>query len=301
MIALFWLKGVRQMRLLLLSLILFPSTVFPQTDAREIWDSGFLQKRPAPTNHSPQGHSDQGHSYKVQGTAHQAQVMSQAAIGITVWRLRLPTPGDTDSRLLVYDSSKPGSEAMIPERIDFSKPLHVGDRIRIGIEVPAKACLYVIDRERYRDGTFGNPVLVFPALTLNQGQNQVEPGQLIEIPPEDSLVKSLRLTKSRNDYVGEDLIFVVSPQPLKEVTPAAGEQSLPSSLVNEWDKEWGTDSLRMNQESSRPETWTIAEKDAVGPGSPARLTQADPMPAVIMSIPPAGDRPFLVHFPIDVQ
>jgi hypothetical protein len=289
------------MRILLLSFILVPSTLFCQTDAREIWDSGFLQKRPAPTNRSAQGHSGQGHAYKVQGTAHQTQVMSQAALGITVWRLRVPTPADTDSRLLLYDSGKPGSEAMIPERIDFSKPLHLGDRIRIGIEVPAKGCLYVIDRERYRDSTFGNPVLVFPALALNQGQNQVEPGQLIEIPPEDSSVKSLRLSKTRDDYVGEDLIFIVSPQPLKEITPAAGEQALPSLLVNKWDKEWGTDSLRMNQESSRPETWTIAEKDAAGPGSPTRLTLADPMPAVIMSISPMGDRPFLVHFPIDIQ
>jgi hypothetical protein len=289
------------MKLLLLSLILVPSAAVSQTDAREIWDSGFLQKRPAPSNKSAQVHAAPASSYKVQGNApHQIDVMSQAAIGITVWRLRVPTAG-TDSRLLVYDSSKPGSEAMIPERIDFSKPLHLGDRIRIGIEVPTKGYLYVIDRERFRDGTFGNPVLVFPALTLNQGQNQVEPGQLMEIPPEDSSVKSLRLTKTRDDYVGEDLIFVVSPQPLRDVTAATEEQTLPSSLVNEWDKEWGTDSLRMNQQSSRPESWTIAEKNAAGQGVPARLTQTDPMPAVIMSIPPMGDRPFLVHFPIDLQ
>jgi hypothetical protein len=190
---------------------------------------------------------------------------------------------------------------MIPERIDFSKPLHVGDRIRIGIEVPARGYLYVIDRERYRDRTFGDPVLVFPALKLNQAQNHVEPGQLIDIPPEDSSVKSLRLTKSREDHIGEDLIFVVSPQPLREVTAAAGEQTLPSSLVNEWDREWGTESLRLNQESSHPETWTVAEKNAAGPGSPERLTQTDPMPAVIMSIPRNGDRPFLVHFPIPIE
>lgn len=290
------------MRLLLLSLILVPSAAVSQTDAREIWDSGFLQKRPAPPNRPAQAHSDQAHSYKLQGnTAHQTEVMSQAAIGITVWRLRVPTPGDTDARLLVYDSSNAGTGAMIPERIDLSKPLHVGDRIRIGIEVPARGYLYVIDRERYRGGTFGSPVLVFPALKLNQGLNRVEPGQLIEIPPEDSSVKSLRLTKTRDDHVGEDLIFVVSPQRLKEVTAAPEEQTLPSSLVNEWDREWGTDSLRMNQESSHPEIWTVAEKNAAGQGSPARLTQKDPMPAVIMSIPPSGDRPFLVHFPIDLQ
>ena len=48
--------------------------------------------------------------------------------------------------------------------------------MRVAIELPQEGFLYVVDRERYRDGTSGDPYLIFPVQNLNHGDNKGEPG-----------------------------------------------------------------------------------------------------------------------------
>jgi Domain of unknown function (DUF4384) len=284
--------------LLLLSCALLKA----QDRSREIWDTGFLQKRPGPANKAGHAQSNQTITYKPQSAdSKHMGPMREAGLGLTIWRLRPVTTRDNrDTRLLVQDTGGAAVE-MIPERIDVSKPLHSGDRIRIAIEVPRRGYLYVIDRERYRAGTLGDPALIFPALNINHGGNQVEPGQLVEIPPQNSTVRALKLTTHGEQHIGEDLMLIVSPEPLKEITPAEGEQSLPSDLVNRWDHDWTAESLKFNLEDAHIDTWTPIEKKAGNSETSYRLTQSDPMPATILGIAHRGAGPFVIHVSIEIE
>jgi hypothetical protein len=42
-----------------------------------------------------------------------------------------------------------------PQRIEADTPLKVGERVRLSIESPRTGYLYVIDREQYADGSYG--------------------------------------------------------------------------------------------------------------------------------------------------
>ncbi len=280
---------------LITSLFLFAALCQAQDAPREIWDSGFVQKRPQGQK-VPVPKAPAPATYRAADHASDPSKMLNAVLGVTVWSLRTPKPEDTDSRLLVYDSG----DAFIPERVDLSRPLHDGERIRIGIEVPRTGYLYVVDRERYRDQTFGQPVLLLPSLGLNHGDNHVEPGQLVQLPPPGSAIKSLRLTKGDSRHVGEDLIFVISPQPLTQIVPREGEQALPASVLSEWEHDWATGSMRLDLQNAPSTSWTLAEKGA-GIGTQMRLTRDDPLPAAIFTISHAAEGVILIHLPVQIE
>src|SRR6185503_7828462 len=83
-------------------------------------------------------------------------------IGVTVWRLRPSRESDQGGRVLVHDGLK--QTQYTPERIEAGTPLNVGDRVRITVESPRPGFLYIVDREQYADGSFGEPMLIFPTL-----------------------------------------------------------------------------------------------------------------------------------------
>jgi serine/threonine protein kinase len=80
-------------------------------------------------------------------------------LGVTVWRLRQSTAADP-VRLLVHETGA-AAEQWTPERVELGTPLALGDRVRISIESPRAGYLYVIDRERYADGSIGVPHVIF--------------------------------------------------------------------------------------------------------------------------------------------
>lgn len=281
--------------------------VAPRTDSsadesREIWDTGFLKKRPSSAQPSAHTHRIVHYAAAVpdgQPVPHR----SQAAIGLTIWRLRTPTPADREgSRLLVPELKRKGNAGeLVPERIDSATVLHADDYIRLSIEVPRSGFLYVIDRERYNDGTFGDPVLIFPLLSINQGNNEVHPGRVIEIPPQNSDVLALHVTRSSDQHIGEDLMLLVTPQRLAGITLTKEAQPLDASLVTRWDRDWSTSSLALNLVEGQHQTWSTAEQRAGALSGPL-LTQADPLPQTIVSVPPHNEaHPMLIHLPLLVQ
>ena len=84
---------------------------------------------------------------------------NDAIIGITVWRMR---PADeADPATLTAGRESGGLLKVTPERVETDTLLREGDRVRLTIEAPRKGYLYVIDRERYADGTSSAPYLIF--------------------------------------------------------------------------------------------------------------------------------------------
>src|SRR5436190_837380 len=203
-------------------------------------------------------------------------------IGVTIWRLRPSRDSDQGGRVLVLDGLKQAQYT--PERIEASTPLNVGDRVRITVESPRPGFLYIIDREQYLDGSFGEPMLIFPTLKTRGGDNRVMPGKLIDIPAQEDQYSyfTAQPAGSRRDQVAEVLTVILAPSPLPlKIT----DQPLKilQTQVAEWEKSWGglTEILELVDGAGRP--WTSEEKSASAANG-RHLTQGGPPPQTVYRV-----------------
>jgi len=134
-------------------------------------------------------------------------------IGVTVWRLRPSQSSDVGARVVVLDGLR--QTEMTPERIEADTPLNIGDRVRLTIESPRPGFLYIIDREQYADGSFGEPMLIFPTLHTRGGDNRVAPGRLIDIPAQEDQYSyfTAQPTGNRRDQIAEVLTVIAGAPP----------------------------------------------------------------------------------------
>jgi hypothetical protein len=200
-------------------------------------------------------------------------------IGVTIWRLRPSRESDQGGRVLVLDGLKQAQYT--PERIEAATPLNVGDRVRITVESPRPGFLYIIDREQYVDGSFGEPMLIFPTLKTRGGDNRVMPGKLIDIPAQEDQYSyfTAQPAGSRRDQVAEVLTVILTPSPLPlKIT----DQPLKvlQSQVAEWEKSWGglTEILELVNGAGR--VWSSEEK-AASAANGRQLTQGGPPPQTV--------------------
>jgi hypothetical protein len=270
------------------------TSLVAQDTARQIWDDAFRRQRPAaPAAARPAPE----HIRYRPATPHVAAPTPETrVVGLTVWRLRPAGVRDRDvPRLLVQEPAGPAP--YVPERVEGDEPLQFGDRLRLGIEVSQKGHLYVVNRERFDDGSVGPPYLIFPAVNLRGGDNRVEPGRLIEIPSREDPVPALVSQRSSNRHVGEELLIVVTPAPIAGIVPDRRIQELSSTLVAEWERTWGGTPARLDLATpQRP--WTASEH-AAGAG-PQLLTQSDPMPQTLFRTQARGGN-VLVRVPIAMR
>ena len=219
-------------------------------------------------------------------------------LGITVWRLRPSKPGDSGARLLVMENSQ--SSQWTPERIEVETPLAVGDRVRISVESPRTGYLYVVDREQYADGTFGDPYLIFPTSRTRGGDNRVRPGKLIDIPAQEDNPSYFTLLPNpgRSDTVAEVLSFIVTPAPLANLAVTDKPLKLSPAEVAKWEQNWSTqvERFEMNDGAGRP--WTNEEKAAGARAGSRILTQEEPAPQTVYRIATKGRNAILVTVPL---
>jgi hypothetical protein len=203
-------------------------------------------------------------------------------IGVTVWRLRRATPQDT-VRLLVHETNA-AKEEWTPERIELDTPLADGDRVRVTIESPRAGYLYVIDRERYADGSTGVPHVIFPTMHTSQGDNRVASGRLVDIPSQSDRPPYFTLRASRPDQTGELLTVIVSDQPLAELTPGAEPLQITPAAVESWEKR-GSPTLVEHLElaGGAGRAWSKAEQLAAADATRV-LTQSAPPPQTVFRI-----------------
>jgi hypothetical protein len=167
--------------------------------------------------------------------------------------------------------------------------------VRLSVEAAREGFLYVIDREQYTDGSFGEPYLIFPTLRTNQGHNEVKAGRIIEIPMQDDRPPFFTLKPSRPDQVSELISVVVSPTPLEGLEIGATAQKLPVQQVATWEKSWGGTVGRLEMQNGAGKTWTRQEKEA-GANATRSLTQDEPAPQTLYYKPEAkSGQPVMVN------
>lgn len=247
---------------------------------REMWDTNLLSKRPA------------GHK----ATVTKPSSGDDALIGVTVWRLRASQSGDNAAvRELVHEDNE--TRQFTPERISAETPLREGEKVRISIEAVRSGYLYVIDREQYRDGSKGDPYLIFPELRIHGGDNRVEAGKVVAIPSADDSPPFFRMRRSRTDQTTELLTILVSPKPIEQLQIGRERLKLSAQQVEGWEKEWKAKTYQLEATSLVGKISTSAEKDA---GGGKMLTQDDPVPQTMYHCDTTPGNPLLVELPLQI-
>lgn len=264
-----------------------------ESNARGIVPEVFVKARPgkATAGAAPQA------KYQRVGAASSEKANRQAAsgevrqLGLTIWRLRPSTSADSGARILVHDAG--GTIEWTPERVSTGSVLRVGDRVRLSVESAQTGYLYVVDQERYADGSLGEPQLIFPTTRTRNGDNQVTAGKLIEIPGQEDQPNYFTMKRSRPDQMGEELTFVVTPQPLEGITLTADPAVLARGDVAKWEAQWGRKFERLELAGGAGRAWTKAEQEA-GAGGTRLLTQEEPGPQTIYRVSAGPADPLLV-------
>ena len=273
-----------------------------QDETRQI-TFDYEQKRPKRTTSKPKPTQKAKPRYvrkTPKPVAKPAAGTSYALAGVTLWQLRPSGTSDAQEvRMLVQQEEEESTTSFTPVRVEGDSPLKAGDRVRLTIESPRDGYLYVVDRERYADGSTGEPHLIFPTLRTRGGENRVRAGLLVDIPGIDDRPNHFTLKPSRTDQVGELLTVIVSPEPLE--LPALGRNAmkLPGPLFDQW-KAWETPAERFEMENGAGKTWTVEEKmAAAAPGSAKLLDTEDPLPQTIYRVSIKPDAPLSITVPLN--
>jgi hypothetical protein len=223
-------KLIKLFVLLSFLFILFVFTASAQTDqetqTREITSDDFVKKRPARKSSKQKKSNRKKYKYtrkakkyrrrnsrrKTQRKTQKPTVPKTAQVGVTMWKLRPPRTGETGPFLPVQTPD--GFSSMwTPERVSTDTLFKAGDRIRLAVESTIAGYLYIINSEIYTDETVGNPYLIFPE--SQSIKNKIRPGMLVDIPDQSEDNPYFLIAPKREDYRGELLFVVITPQPLK--------------------------------------------------------------------------------------
>ncbi len=258
--------------------------------ARQIIPEEFTKARPPKSTASSTGRA----KYQAATAKKAADTPSgnYQQLGLTLWRLRPTKQADTGARIIVHGNTD--VVEWTPERVAADTPLKMGEKIRFSFESPQPGFLYVIDRERYADGSVGVPYLIFPTTRTRGGDNKVGPGRLIEIPAQDDRPNYFTLDQTRPGQVGELVTVIVSAQPLEEITISKERIQLAPELVTKWEQQWGSQAEKFEMTGGAGRFWTRAEQEA-GADSTRQLTQDDPGPQTVYRVVVKPGAPLFVN------
>jgi hypothetical protein len=270
-----------------------------QDGTRELWDSAFRQRRPAGSGAPIRPVSYRPVKDQLTPALSPPRSSDDTIVGITFWRLRRPLPqDDPNTRLLILDEEAGAEVEQVPERIEAGSPLKPGERVRLSIEVPRAGHLYVIDREQFAGGQMGPANLIYPNFQTPPDDNKVASGRQIEIPDRRDRINSFKLVKSRPDHVGEVLVVLVTPEPLKNINVHSRKPALiDDQLLADWEAKYGLQVEHLEMEDGSGKTLTSEEK-ASGGDRTKLLTRDDPLPQTMYRVRSKPGEPLLVKVPI---
>jgi hypothetical protein len=273
--------------ILCLSVFVQPQSVRHQE--RDLIPEDFIKARPAKPGAARRGRV----SYRSVNASPSAKRRSDKAtqLGLTIWRLRRAAAAEVGERIIVQEDS--GIVEWIPERVETGAPLRIGEKIRLSFESQQAGYLYVINREQYADGSLGEPLLIFPTTRARNGDNQVAAGRLIEIPAQEDHPSFFTMSRGRLDQTGEQLIALITPQPLTDLRIGATPLKLSEDVVKRWERDWGAEAATFEMAAGGRKTWTKAEREA-GADMTLKLTQNDPGPQTIFRLAARPDEPRLI-------
>lgn len=220
-----------------------------------------------------------------------------AQVGLTLWRFRPATATDKTKELVEEDGDTPSTEWSL-ERIEEGTLLAPGQRIRLSVESLSRSgYLYVINREEYADGSFGDARLIFPTRRTPEGANNVKAGKMIFIPPLPRYFR-IKPSSSPKGHVAEVLTLIVAPQLLIDPSQLANTAlTLTKEQVESWEKQENSAPTKFEMEGGAGQVMTEKEQASVSANA-AALTQDDPPPQTIYRLIVKPNDVLLVRLPL---
>lgn len=225
-------------------------------------------------------------------------------IGVTLWQLR---PARTDDAVEIRDLVQPpgggAAENWTPERVESDTEFAEGQMVRLMIESLRTGFLYVINRAKYKDGTYGDPYLIFPTKRIYDGNNAVRAAEPIQIPGPAEQPFVLKRRESRRSELSEseEIILLITPQPLQSFPMAPPDrQKLTPASVEGFIERYSAAFEVSEKIGGAGQAITLAEKMAAKRGGQA-LDEDDPYPQTIYRIATKPGDPMLVVFQLKVR
>ncbi|HSE24228.1 MAG TPA: hypothetical protein VLB68_21350 [Pyrinomonadaceae bacterium] len=273
--------------------LLIPFSVNSQDDdSKAIRAEVFLKARPA---NPSQSSAKYRRSTKSNAPAREKvpEGMVRAELGLTMWRYRPSKGADKAKELVEEDDGEEWTLERVPEETLFAQ----GQRVRLSFEsLSREGYLYVIDREEYADGSFGDPILIFPT-QKSIDRSRVVPGRLISIPSASGRFR-IKPSESAKVHVAESLTIIVSKKPLiaeAQLQPKAIK--LEPAQFNQWLKLWNAAPKKFEMDGGTGLLMTKTEQTASRLESPL-LSQGDPAPQTIYQLVLKPDDPILITLPL---
>jgi hypothetical protein len=215
-------------------------------------------------------------------------------LGVTFWRLR-PKSADDDDAPIFSVKINSQVEDWTAERVGSTTKFRKGDRVRFTIESSRTGYLYIVNREVYADGTTGQAEIIFPTLRTRGGDNRVSAGSLIEIPASTDSVPYFTVKPRREDYAGEELLVVITPEKLEGIGINLRALAITDEMLQKWLGDWSAEVEIFDAEDGEGIAYTATEAQAANSQSRS-LTQEEPLPQTIYRVRINADSPLIVPF-----
>ena len=218
-----------------------------------------------------------------------------AQVGVTIWRFRPATSADKTKELVEEEDAQPTEWSL--ERIAEGTLLAPGQKVRLGIESLSRdGYLYVIDREQYADGSFGEARLIFPTKRTPEGANIVKAGKIVYIPAAPRYFR-IKPSQTSKGHVAEVLTVLVSSTPLVDAAQLAPTAiTIEAAQLETWEKQWGATPTKFEMEGGAGQA--MSEKEQAAGLNNSELTKNEPVPQTIYRVAIKPEDTLLVVVPL---
>lgn len=245
-----------------------------------------------------------------------------ASLGFTLWDLR-ELPKEEESRIgRIVSKEQIKEKTIVAQRVE-TNPFVVEDGafVRFSIELPVSGYLYVFDREKYPDGSYSAPYLVYPLKGINniEDNNYIEAYQLVFLPRQAPKYGFLLSKKGNGGTIeAEEYTFIVSPEKLnlQAITcSATNDKEFPiecepreikkqefdfETKLKQWQAKEEVANLDLkNSEHQKYKVMDKAEIDALS-NKLNKLTKDSPPPQTVYTVLRNPSEPYWVSVPIQI-
>jgi hypothetical protein len=247
--------------------------------------------------------------YTAEGSDDSA-IVAGVDVGITFWKLRYANSADLQEVVELQRITKrkqgqsPSSMVkMIAERTNAQYVFADGDLMRLSIEAPFEAYLYLLNRERYAGGSFSEPYLIYPSAKDAGVADRTMPGRLIFVPAPPDYFELSRLNEASQQKEAEVYTVILSESPIKNLRPLSPDEQIRkvrASKLRRWERKWGGTVWKFVNQAPRRRAITSKERIAMRVDG-ARLTGGDALPQTIYHVANKPGKPVLFTVTVPVR
>ena len=219
-------------------------------------------------------------------------------VGVTFWRLRparkVDDPVVVEPKRIVKRIKGKEVETIIrltPERVDSEAQFSDGEKLRVSIEAPFESYVYILNQERYANGTLSDPFLIYPGRSDIRVNKRAGPGRLVYLPEEPDYFEIFTLNPGGKKKSGEMFTIVLSSGLVAALPPLEGTEDtreIDQVLFNRLQHDLGGAVWKFKQIGGARRNITRVEKRA-GPKGGELLDDVDPQPETIYHVARRAD------------